>query len=75
MSEQSQEALLPLRRVCDRIGLHRATVYRMMATGEFPTPVKIGTRSLWVESEVQAWISARIADRSMGQSMGQKSAA
>jgi prophage regulatory protein len=31
---------------------------------EFPKPVKIGHGSVaWVESEVDAWISARMAER------------
>ena len=69
------ERLLPMRAVRDQVALHPATIYAMIKTDEFPKPIKMGRRSLWVESEVQAWISARIADARMGQSMGQKSAA
>lgn len=64
-----------MREVRDQVALHPATVYAMIKTGEFPRPIKMGRRSLWVESEVQAWIASRIEDARMGQSMGRKSAA
>jgi prophage regulatory protein len=35
-----------------------------MAQGSFPRPVRIGKRAVgWVESEVDGWIEARIAER------------
>ena len=69
------ERLLPMRAVHDQVTLHPATVYAMVKAGKFPKPIKLGRRSLWIESEVQAWIAARIADARMGHSMGQKTAA
>lgn len=57
MSEQAPERLLPMRAVRDQVALHPATVYAMIKAGEFPQPIKMGRRSLWIESEVQAWIS------------------
>ena len=53
------ERLLPMRAVRDQVALHPATVYAMVKAGEFPGPIKMGRRSLWVESEVQAWIAAK----------------
>jgi prophage regulatory protein len=36
---------------------------RMVGKGEFPKPIKIGTRAVaWRESEIDAWITARIED-------------
>ena len=57
--------LLHLREVLSRTSLSRSTVYRLMALGEgsFPQAVKLGARTSWVESEVQDWIDARIAER------------
>lgn len=69
------ERLLPMRAVRDQVALHPATVYAMVKDGTFPKPIKMGRRSLWIESEVQGWIQARIADSRMGHGMGQKSAA
>jgi prophage regulatory protein len=39
-------------------------MYDRIAKGEFPPPVKIGSRAVaWVESEVQAWILEQIRKR------------
>lgn len=56
--------LLRLREVCRRIGISRSEIYRRIATGDFPQPVKLGERaSAWPEHEVTAWCEARIAAR------------
>ncbi len=47
-----------------KTGLRRSAIYQKIADGEFPRQVKLSTRSCgWVESEVDAWISARIKRR------------
>lgn len=49
-----------------RTGLSRSEIYRRIAAGDFPAPVKLGEvarSSAWVEHEVSAWIAARIAAR------------
>lgn len=57
-------ALLRLREVCRRTSKSRSEIYRRVAAGDFPQPVKLGKRaSAWVEHEVSAWIAARIAAR------------
>jgi len=55
--------LLPLAEVETRIGLRKTAIYDRVARGEFPKPVMLGTTARWVESEVEAWIDARIAER------------
>ncbi len=55
--------LLHLREVLNRTSLSRSHVYRLMAGGSFPKSVALGARVSWVESEVQDWIDARIAER------------
>jgi predicted DNA-binding transcriptional regulator AlpA len=35
----------------------------MVAAGKFPRQVKIGTRSLWIESEVDQWVDELAAKR------------
>ena len=59
---------LRLREVCRRSGLARSTLYRRIAEGDFPGPVKLGTRagasaSAWPAHEVDAWCRSRIAAR------------
>jgi len=49
-------------------GKSAAAIYREAKAGTFPAPVKIGSRaSAWVGSEVDAWISERIAQRDAAQ--------
>ncbi len=55
------EKIIRLNAVKARCGLSRSTLYNRMAAGEFPRPVALGPRSVgWVESEINAWIAARI---------------
>lgn len=56
--------LLRLEQVGEITGLRRSMVYQLEAEGGFPRRVKLATRAVgWVESEVRAWIAARIATR------------
>ncbi len=53
-----------LPRVKARTGLSGSEIYRRIATGDFPQPVKLGERaSAWVDGEISAWCEARIAAR------------
>jgi prophage regulatory protein len=43
-----------------RTGLSRSTLYDWMKRGEFPQPVKLGTRLVaWRESDIAAWLDGR----------------
>jgi prophage regulatory protein len=47
-----------------RTGLSRSEIYRRIRNRTFPAPIKIGARATgWSASEVDAWITARIAER------------
>jgi prophage regulatory protein len=53
--------IIRLKAVKARCGLSRSTLYNRMAAGEFPRAVTLGARSVgWIESEIDAWIAARI---------------
>lgn len=57
--------LIRLKEVKAKTGLSRSAIY---ADPSIPKPVKIGPRAVaWVESEVDAWIEARIASRDAGE--------
>ncbi len=59
--------LIKLKQVMDCTGLARSTVYKFMADGQFPKPVKLGSKMVaWVESEVSAWIQERVSVRDLG---------
>lgn len=54
-------SFLRLPAVQARTGLSRSGIYQLVRRGEFPLPIKLGRRaSAWLESEVSAWIEARI---------------
>ena len=56
--------ILRMKMVIEITGLARSTVYKYIAEGIFPKPITLGGRSVgWVESEVFAWIQARVAER------------
>ncbi|SEI92833.1 helix-turn-helix transcriptional regulator [Frateuria terrea] len=57
--------LLRLREVERRVGLGRTAIYQRITSGTFPRPVKLGTSSLWVDSEIEAWVSERIRERDL----------
>jgi prophage regulatory protein len=63
--------------VIRRTGLCRARKYDRIKRREFPSPVKVGTSSMWVESEISAWIldtiaAARSAEKKKPASVGRK---
>ena len=56
--------LLRLPEVQKKTGLGHDSVYRLARRGQFPRPIKIGLHaSAWLESEVDAFIVGRIAER------------
>lgn len=56
--------LIRIREVIVMTGLSRASVYRMIKKGEFPSQVKLSVRaSAWVLGEVSAWVSSRVRAR------------
>lgn len=46
-----------------RCGISRSEIYRRVALGTFPKPIKLGERlTVWNSAEVSQWIADRIAD-------------
>jgi len=43
------------------VGLSRSSIYARIQAGTFPSPIKMGHSSGWIETEVQAWIERQIA--------------
>ncbi|RYM57871.1 dipicolinate synthase [Serratia liquefaciens] len=57
------QSLIRISEVQRRTGYSKAWIYRLISQKRFPSAVKIGTRSIaFIESEVDAWISQRIAE-------------
>lgn len=66
MTQQSRkepsmaEKLLRRPEVQARTGLSRSTIYDWVKRGEFPRPVKLGTRLVaWRESDISDWLESR----------------
>ncbi|WP_420537710.1 helix-turn-helix transcriptional regulator [Hyphomonas atlantica corrig.] len=53
---------LSLNQVLDRLSVGRSTLYSQIkdSVRPFPSPVHIGRRSVWVESEVEAFMASLI---------------
>jgi len=56
------EKLLNLNQVKNKTSRSKSVIYRLINTNDFPAPIKIGRSSVWVESEVDAWITDLIAN-------------
>jgi prophage regulatory protein len=55
--------MLTMKEVCRRLGVTRATVYRWVSGGWFPSPKKLSNyrtgRIAWPETTIEAWLAAR----------------
>ena len=42
----------------------RVHIYRLVKAGKFPAPIKVGQNRIgWIESEIDEWLNAKIAER------------
>ena len=56
---QISQKLLSLKQVIAMVGLTKSTIYRLMDAGDFPRPLKLGSRCVrWLVDDVNAWISS-----------------
>ncbi|WP_186239519.1 helix-turn-helix transcriptional regulator [Burkholderia gladioli] len=52
--------VLRIAQVAEKVGLGRSTLYRMIAAGEFPKPIKITSGSNgWLEDDIDGWLAER----------------
>lgn len=56
------EKLLNINEVKIKTSRSKSAIYRLMDTKNFPTPIKLGRSVLWVESEIDAWITELMAN-------------
>lgn len=63
MATTETRRFIRLPQVQELTSLSRSEIYRRIAAGTFPAQVKIGAaHAVWIESEVAAWVDARIAE-------------
>jgi prophage regulatory protein len=62
--EHTSKRVLRVEDACIKAGISRSMLYDLASRNEFPAPIKLGAKaSGWIESEIDAWIDARIAAR------------
>lgn len=49
--------VIPLTAVLIKTSLSRPTIYRLIKKGQFPSPRKVGTKSVWEEEAIDRWLS------------------
>lgn len=64
------DTILKLRLVQAKVGMGHSAIYSKINSGEFPAPIKLGERAVgWLQSEVDAWIASRKAERDRERAM------
>lgn len=52
--------ILRIRDVKRAVGMSVSTIYEWMANGKFPTPIRLGARSVgWKKDDIEAWQESR----------------
>ena len=52
--------VLRLPEVLARVGLSKSTLWRLINAGQFPRPIRLGSRATgWIEEEIDEWIASR----------------
>ncbi|MGB0372973.1 MAG: helix-turn-helix transcriptional regulator [Opitutales bacterium] len=57
MNAQPPESLISLKTVASRLSLSTRAVYRLIASGNFPRPVKVGGATRFYSSDLDAYLS------------------
>lgn len=61
---QRHREIIRLPEVCNRTGLARSTVYKLVRQGVFPRPVKLTPKaSGWYADEIDGWSESLAAQR------------
>lgn len=59
-----QDRIIRERKVRERVGLSRSTIWRKIRAGIFPAPIRLGPQSIgWFEAEITAWLNSQRAIR------------
>lgn len=56
MSKISQLRVERLPEVMARVGMGRSWIYKQIAVGAFPAPIKIGRASGWRSTDIDRWL-------------------
>ncbi len=69
----TSDRIVRLKTVLDRTGLSRATIYRKIAEGTFPSQIRISINGAgWRESDIDCWIADPVAWRPKSEGNGRQ---
>ena len=57
----ANDKMVDMKFITEFTGLTDKWFYKLIQDGNFPRPIKLGRSSRWMQSEVEAWLQARIA--------------
>ncbi len=63
MTDHQFDRLMKIGEVCDWLNVAHPTIYRWVADGKFPKPIKLGTSSRWRVSTIERFISEQEDDK------------
>ncbi len=59
------DVILRMRKVTERTGLAKSTIYQKIAENEFPPQIRLSPKAVgWLERDIQNWIEAQISKSS-----------
>lgn len=65
-----QPLLCDVDEVAFLLNISRATAWKLDSTGRIPRPIRLGRRTLWSRSELDAWVAAGAPLRDRWESLG-----
>lgn len=64
MADETPDSLISLKTVAGRLSVDKRTVYRMIARGDLPRPIKVGRSSRLYSSEIDKYLQRITTNRS-----------
>ena len=62
MQHSNSSYIIRLRKVIEKTGLSRSTIYNLINSNQFVPKIQISVRAIgFLESDIDAWIAARVA--------------
>jgi prophage regulatory protein len=60
--QETETLLLDLHQVESNLGISKATIYRLIAAGDFPKPIAVTSKARrWTRASIVDWIASRQA--------------
>ncbi len=58
--QDTQVLVVRMSRLVEMIGLSRSTIWKLLSEGQFPNPIRLGSRSIaWRVKDVEEWLQSR----------------